>query len=85
MITIYTSMLCPCCTRAKNLLAAKQVAFNEIDVSYDPKMRAEMRSKAGSNAVPQIWIGETHVGGSDQLLALEQSGDLDRLLTDTSV
>ena len=85
MITIYTAMLCPFCERAKNLLAAKQVAFDEIDVSYDPALRLEMRSKAGSNSVPQIWIGDTHVGGSDQLLALELSGDLDRLLTDAAV
>lgn len=85
MITIYTAMLCPFCARAKTLLESKRVDFHEIDVSYDPELRAEMRAKAGSNSVPQIWIGNTHVGGSDELAALEQSGDLDRLLADVAI
>lgn len=85
MITIYTGMLCPFCSRAKNLLKAKQAAFTEIDVSFDPALRAEMREKAGgSNSVPQIWIGETHVGGSDELAALERNGELDALLASVS-
>ena len=85
MIMIYTAMLCPFCERAKNLLESKQVTFEEVDVSYEPALRAEMRAKAGSNSVPQIWIGDTHVGGSDELFALDQSGDLDRLIADTAV
>jgi glutaredoxin 3 len=79
-VTIYTTGLCGFCYRAKALLEAKGVAFEEIDVTFNPKKRAEMRKKAGSNSVPQIWIGEHHVGGSDDLYALEQAGALDELL-----
>ena len=81
MIKIYTAMLCPFCARAKNLLKSKQVKFEEIDVSFDPATRAKMRDAAGGvNSVPQIWIGETHVGGSDDLAALDRNGELDKLL-----
>lgn len=81
MITIYTAMFCPFCARAKNLLKSKQVEFEEIDVSFDPAGRAKMREQAGGvNSVPQIWIGETHVGGSDELAALDRKGQLDPLL-----
>jgi glutaredoxin 3 len=79
-VTIYTTGMCGFCYRAKALLKAKGVAFEEIDVTFSPKKRAEMREKAGSNSVPQIWIGDRHVGGSDDLLALEQAGELDALL-----
>lgn len=80
-VTIYTAMLCPFCARAVNLLKAKQADFNEIDVSFNPSLRAEMREKAGGvNSVPQIWIGDTHVGGSDELAALDRTGTLDKLL-----
>ncbi|MEO0619256.1 MAG: glutaredoxin 3 [Pseudomonadota bacterium] len=83
MVTIYTAMLCPFCARAINLLKAKQARYEEIDVSFDPGLRAEMREKAGGrNSVPQIWIGERHVGGSDDLAALDRSGELDRLLSE---
>lgn len=85
MITIYTAMLCPFCMRAKNLLKAKQARFEEIDVSFNPALRAEMREKAGGvNSVPQIWIGDTHVGGSDDLAALDHSGELDKLLANSA-
>ena len=80
-VTIYTTGLCGFCYRAKALLEAKGVAFEEIDVTFNPKKRAEMRERAGgSTSVPQIWIGEHHVGGSDELYALEQAGELDALL-----
>jgi len=80
-VTIYTTGLCGFCYRAKALLKAKGVAFEEIDVTFSPGKRAEMRAKAGgSGSVPQIWIGERHVGGSDELYALERSGELDALL-----
>jgi glutaredoxin 3 len=79
-VTIYTTGLCGFCYRAKALLEAKGVAFEEVDVTFNPKKRAEMREKAGTNSVPQIWIGEHHVGGSDELYALEQAGALDALL-----
>lgn len=80
-ITVYTAMLCPFCSRAKRLLRDKGAAFEEIDVTARPKLRAAMRERAGGrNTVPQIWIGETHVGGCDDLFALEAAGRLDPLL-----
>jgi len=83
-VTIYTTGMCGFCYRAKALLEAKGVAFEEIDVTFSPGKRAEMRERAGSNSVPQIWIGERHVGGSDDLFALERSGELDALLADAA-
>ncbi|MEL6288814.1 MAG: glutaredoxin 3 [Pseudomonadota bacterium] len=81
MITIYTAMLCPYCARALQLLRSKNVAIEEIDVTYDPAERAQMRARAGGrNSVPQIWVGETHVGGSDELAALERAGELDPMI-----
>ncbi len=80
-ITIYTTAFCPYCARAKALLERKGAAYNEIDVSYDPATRAQMTEKAGGRtSVPQIWIGETHVGGSDDLYALDRAGKLDPML-----
>lgn len=66
--------------RAKQLLNNKGVAFNEIKVDGEPALRAEMVRKAGQTSVPQIWIGSTHVGGCDDLHALERAGKLDALL-----
>ena len=79
-VTIYTTAWCPYCHRAKALLNAKSVPFNEIDVTMDRKLRDEMELKAGRHTVPQIWIGDTHVGGSDDLHALERAGRLDAML-----
>ena len=80
-ITIYTSGLCPSCYRAKALLDAKGAAYEEIRVTFSPKRRAEMEARAGGEtSVPQIWIGERHVGGSDELQELESTGELDRML-----
>ena len=80
-VVIYTASLCPYCHMAKQLLQDKQVAFEEIDVTEKTTLRAEMRSKAGGvNTVPQIWIGERHVGGCTDLYALDRSGQLDPLL-----
>ena len=80
-VTIYTTPICPYCAMAKRLLQAKSVAYDEIDVSRDPAQRAAMTQKAGGlHTVPQIWIGERHVGGCDDLYALEQRGQLDALL-----
>lgn len=79
-ITIYTSALCGYCARAKALLDSKGAAFTEIDVTFNPAKRREMTERAGRTSVPQIWIGETHVGGSDELMALEQAGKLDPML-----
>src|SRR5262250_1042492 len=80
-IEIYTTRYCPYCQAAKRLLSRKGVEFTEIDVSGDPKGRADMVARAnGRMTVPQIFIGSTHVGGCDDLYALEQAGKLDPLL-----
>ena len=80
-IEIYTKFLCPYCTRAKSLLRAKGAAFEEIDITMCGTRRAEMIGRAGGRTtVPQIFIGETHVGGSDDLAALDAAGKLDPLL-----
>lgn len=79
--TIYTTMLCPYCHRAKALLKKKGVAYKEIDVGMDADLRDEMTRKAnGSYTVPQIFIGDVHVGGCDDLYAMERAGKLDPLL-----
>jgi glutaredoxin 3 len=80
-IVIYTTMWCPYCHRAKSLLEKKGVKFDEIDVTYDPKKREEMSAKAeGRTTVPQIFIAGRPIGGSEELAALDQAGQLDRLL-----
>ena len=81
-VTIYTTSLCPYCQMAKELLERKQIAFSEIDVTGKATLRDEMRRKAGGrNSVPQIWIGSQHVGGCDDLYALDRQGRLDTLLS----
>ena len=77
---VYSSDYCPYCTRAKQLLQNKHVAFEEIRVDGQPQVRAEVVKKSGRTSVPQIWIGTTHVGGCDDLFALERAGKLDELL-----
>jgi glutaredoxin 3 len=80
-ITVYTTRLCPYCHMAKELLRKKGVVFDEVDVGCRRELRAEMSQKAGGRStVPQIWIGETHVGGCDDLYSLEREGKLDVLL-----
>lgn len=80
-IEIYTSPFCGFCHRAKHLLASKGVAFTEIDVSGTPKHRAEMVARSnGGRTVPQIFINGTHVGGCDDLFALDRRGGLDPML-----
>jgi glutaredoxin 3 len=80
-IEIYTTPICPYCVAAKNLLKEKGVAFSEIDVSRDAALRESMMERAGGRrTVPQIFIGETHVGGCDDLYALDKAGGLDPLL-----
>ena len=79
-IVIYSSAWCPYCIRAKHLLDSKGVRYEEISVDGNPAIRAEMTRKAGRTSVPQIWIGQTHVGGCDDLYALERAGKLDALL-----
>ena len=81
-IDIYTTAYCPYCAWAKELLVKKGVTFNEIDVGGNAPLRAEMSARAGGRTtVPQIFIGTTHVGGCDDLYALEDAGKLDPLLT----
>jgi glutaredoxin 3 len=79
-VLVYSSDWCPFCIRAKALLNKKGVAFTEIKVDGKRDVRAEMARRAGRTSVPQIWIGETHVGGCDELHALERRGELDPLL-----
>ncbi|WP_296188030.1 glutaredoxin 3 [Pseudomonas sp. UBA1879] len=80
-VVVYSSDYCPYCSRAKYLLASKHVDFEEIKVDGKPQIRAEMTKKAGRTSVPQIWIGSVHVGGCDDLFALERAGKLDALLS----
>ena len=80
-IEIYTSQLCGFCFAAKRLLTQKGVSFSEIDVGRSPELRQEMMRRAnGRHTVPQIFVGDVHVGGCDDLYALERSGKLDTLL-----
>jgi len=80
-IDIYTKFACPFCVRAKRLLSEKGAAFNEYDITMRGPKRAEMLARApNAMTVPQIFIGEVHVGGSDDLAALERAGKLDVLL-----
>ena len=79
-ITIYSSRYCPFCYRAKALLDQKNRKYREISVDGEPELRREMIAKAGQYTVPQIWIGEQHVGGCDDLYELERQGQLDVLL-----
>jgi glutaredoxin 3 len=82
IVEIYTSPLCGFCHAAKRLLTQKGVSFAEIDVFSDPGRKPEMIQRAnGGRTVPQIFIGDTHIGGCDELYALERSGKLDPLLT----
>jgi len=79
-VVIYTKPFCPYCARAENLLKTKGVVFEEIVASMDPEKREEMRQRSGRLTYPQIFVGETHVGGFDDLAALEAAGKLDPLL-----
>ncbi len=80
-VVLYTTPYCPYCLMAKRLLGKKGVVFREIDVSGNPTLRREMTDKAGGRtSVPQIWIGDTHVGGCNELYDLDRSGRLDTLL-----
>ena len=81
-VVIYTKSTCPYCHAAKDLLRRKGADFQEINVDGDRAAQAAMAAKAGGRStVPQIWIGETHVGGCDDIYALEEAGRLDPLLT----
>ncbi|HEY4772203.1 MAG TPA: glutaredoxin 3 [Steroidobacteraceae bacterium] len=79
-VVVYLAGWCPYCQRARSLLSKKGVQVREIDVDDDPQLREEMIARSGRRTVPQIFIGEKHVGGCDDLLALDERGELDRLL-----
>lgn len=80
-VDIYTKMWCPYCTRAKRLLDGKGVAYEEFDISMGGARRQEMLARAGgASTVPQVFIGDRHIGGSDDLAALDRAGGLDPLL-----
>ena len=81
-VDIYTILYCPYCADAKELLSSKGVSFHEIDATGNRDIRKQMIERAGgSSTYPQIFIGDTHVGGCDELYALEADGKLDPLLT----
>ncbi len=80
-VTIYSTMMCGYCAAAKNLLSRKGVKYEEIDVTFAPGKRSDMITRTGGKrSVPQIFIGDDHVGGCDELHALEQAGKLDPML-----
>lgn len=80
-VVLYTTMMCPYCYRAKQLFEDKGIAYKEIDVGMDAKMRQEMTERSnGGRTVPQIFIDDRHIGGCDDLYALDRAGKLDPLL-----
>jgi glutaredoxin 3 len=82
-VTMYSTAVCPYCVRAERLLQSKGVSdIEKVRVDLDPARRQEMMDKTGRRTVPQIWIGDRHVGGFDDLAELDHAGELDRLLAD---
>ena len=79
-VLMYCTAACPFCQSAERLLRDKGVEFEKIRVDLQPELRVEMQQKSGRRTVPQIWIGDRHVGGCDDLYALERAGELDPLL-----
>jgi glutaredoxin 3 len=79
-VLMYATAACPFCQSAERLLVAKGVQIEKIRVDLEPERRAEMMKKSGRRTVPQIWIGERHIGGCDDLYALDREGGLDPLL-----
>lgn len=79
-VTMYSTRFCPYCLRARALLTSKGVEFEDIAVDADPARRQEMMTRARRSSVPQIWVGDDHIGGCDELYALERQGRLDGML-----
>jgi glutaredoxin 3 len=79
-VTLYTTRFCPYCIRARSLLDNKGVAYRDIAVDNDHQLRREVMTRSGRDTVPQIWIGEHHIGGFDDMLLLERQGRLDEML-----
>jgi glutaredoxin 3 len=84
VVEMYTNAWCPYCAAARSLLGGKRVPFTEINIEHFPERRAEMIGRSGRPTVPQIFIGSTHVGGYDDLAAMERAGKLDPLLRSPS-
>jgi glutaredoxin 3 len=80
-VSLYTTRFCPYCMYARELLDSKQVRYTDIAVDGSPEKRQEMMDRSGRYTVPQIWIGEQHIGGYDDLALLERQGRLDELLS----
>jgi len=83
-VIVYSTAVCPYCVRAERLLESKGVAVQKIRVDLDPEERIKMMERTGRRTVPQIYVGDTHVGGFDDLYALDQAGKLDPLLNGTT-
>ncbi|MGB9428423.1 MAG: glutaredoxin 3 [Gammaproteobacteria bacterium] len=81
-VTIYSTRICPYCMRAKALLQSKHVPYTEFLVDLEPARREEMETRSKRRTVPQIFIGERHVGGYDELYVLDRRGELDKQLAD---
>lgn len=81
-VTVYTSEYCGYCWRAKSLLEAKGIVYEEVSVDKNPSVRGHMQQMSGRTSVPQIWIGEMHIGGCSELYSLESTGKLDGFFTD---
>ncbi len=81
-VLVYSTRVCPFCVMAKRLLSSKGVSYEDVAVDSDEARRAEMMQRTGRRTVPQIFIGETHVGGFQELSALEHQGQLDPLLSE---
>lgn len=79
-VTVYSTTICAYCVRAKQLLKQKGVPYEDINLDQHPELRADVMKRSGRRTVPQIWVGDTHVGGFDELWALNRAGKLDPLL-----
>ncbi len=79
-VVMYSTRFCPYCMRAKALLSRKKIDFEDIPVDGKPELRKEMIRKSGRHTVPQIWIGDQHIGGCEELCALERSNSLDDMI-----
>lgn len=79
-VTMYGNAMCPYCGAARMLLTKKGIKFTDIDVASSPEQFAEMQERSGARTVPQIFVGDTSIGGFDELYALDKNGELDKIL-----
>lgn len=80
-VTMYSTRFCPYCMAARRLFESKAIEYTDISVDSSPQLRSEMMAKSGRHTVPQIWVGDTHIGGYDEVSHLAMQGELDALLT----